>query len=72
MLSAAALHSLAASLTSLLLDHNPIACLPLNLRCCTVLALLSCCHARLSYVRSTLLSVSFCNIMDRFQRCRRG
>lgn len=50
MVSPALLHPLAYSLTSLLLDHNPIACLPLNLHACTALALLSCSHARLSYV----------------------
>jgi hypothetical protein len=50
MLSPAALQPLAVSLGSLLLDYNPIACLPLNLRCCTAMTLLSCSHARLSYV----------------------
>lgn len=50
MISPATLQPLARTLTSLLLDHNPIACLPLNLRSCTALALLSCSHARLAYV----------------------
>jgi hypothetical protein len=50
MISPATLQPLTHSLVSVLLDHNPIACLPLNLRACTALTLLSCCHARLAYV----------------------
>jgi hypothetical protein len=50
MISPATLQPLAVSLTTLLLDCNPIACLPLNLRVCTALVVLSCCHARLAYV----------------------
>ena len=50
MISPAIIQPLAFSLVSMLLDHNPIACLPLNLRSCTALTLLSCCHARLTYV----------------------
>jgi hypothetical protein len=50
MISPATLHPLASSITTLLLDHNPIACFPLNMRSCTAMTLLSCCHARLAYV----------------------
>jgi Leucine-rich repeat (LRR) protein len=50
MLSPATLHPATASLASLVLDHNPICSLPLNMHACTALTLLSCCHARLSYV----------------------